>query len=213
MVFPIGWYSVALLFLISAQALQSQECINKALSLGTEQKQGRCPQPVCGALDIPETSESFLNRMSPQCQDVMKQYRRLDVGTPLGLHLDVNNETRKQKGGHSGPCPERRGATTPTNPVVVQAPGVRSFVICTVPKSGCTSLRKLMHAVINNGKRTPESSLSVPGNPHRHDYATLWHYEHSEVPADVYPSFIVGRCCSSWHAVLVHCVVTLYEAV
>ena len=199
----LGGLAAVLLLLAPAKALQSYKCVEEAMYGEWLQQNQRCKKAVCGALQLPDASgppesQSFLQRLSPQCQDVMKAYRRQDLDARLGLQFDEDADAGGQsvKEGKRGPCPETRGATTPTNPVVVQADGVHSFVICTVPKSGCTNLRKLMHAVINNGQRTSARSLSVPGNPHRHDYATLWHYERTHVPPDVYPSFIVGRCCS-----------------
>lgn len=196
--------AAAVLRLDCTVALNSRECITKVKSLdsstGRDVGELACPRSVCGPLDIPfngttageqqQQEQSFLKRLSPQCQDVMHTYRRADLETPLGLHTKRDEET----GEHRGPCPDHRGATTPTNPVVVQAPGVQSFVICTVPKSGCTNLRKLMHAVMNYPSSAPTNAVKAFWEVQESDYPSLWHYDIAPVPADVYPSFIVGRC-------------------
>lgn len=199
----ISFYTVAaaalLLLLQPAVAMHSRQCIQTALDTSNWRANGGCPHSSCGPLDIPSSKESssFLKRLSPQCQDVMLQYRRTDLQTPLGLQLGVNagEVGRSMKKGSAGPCPHYRGATTATNPVVVEAPGVHSFVICTVPKSGCTNLRKLMHAVINGPQKTHYNAVKASGSPHQQHYSTLWHYDIAPIPADIYPTFIVGRYC------------------
>lgn len=62
-----------------------------------------------------------------------------------------------------------------------------------------TNLRKLIHAIINYPSRKPDSALQAFWATHGSDYPSLWHYGGGDVPADKYPSFIVGRCSFATH--------------
>ena len=76
-------------------------------------------------------SESFIDRLTPTCQAIVQQYSATDKP------LETN---RVPEPG----CKSYKEASFPTNPVVVQTGVTPTFVMCTVPKAGCSQLRTLL---------------------------------------------------------------------
>jgi hypothetical protein len=189
----VHWILFTLL-LVTCNALPSLECLHKAADLPWY----RCRESVCEQLGTGQQT-SFLQNLSPACRNVMLEYRTADRST-FGFLMPRKGKCMSLQ--HQGQV-FRLGnarmsvaASRPTNPVVVEAPGIKNFVLCTVPKSGCTHFRKLLNAIIHNPEadgNTDVNGTAEVVHAHFGRFPTIWHYEHDHLPADLYPSFIIGR--------------------
>eukprot|EP00892_Ulva_mutabilis_P012327 jgi/Ulvmu1/9467/UM052_0036.1 len=74
------------------------------------------------------------------------------------------------------PC-DLRTASRASNPVVVSSNSSATFVICTVPKAGCSNLRKLLYAVSSYRKPPLTDTFEQFVLPHMATYATVWNYD------------------------------------
>jgi hypothetical protein len=100
-----------------------------------------------------------------------------------------------------GACAASWRAWSPTNPVVVKRAGARPFILATVPKAGCTNLRKLLRILISfyPAERDPRPGRRVPLKMrvvHNTYYPTVWHYDATSFETRArgeLPTFIVSR--------------------
>jgi hypothetical protein len=162
---------------------------------GTSAPVGRLVEgTVCGAIRQLGSGpgSSFRLRLSPQCAAVMDSYRAMGTpraGLPLASPIDRQEEWRK--------CQRSTGAYSPTNPIIVQRPYIAPFAMCTVPKAACTSLRKLLYAVIHYNRDTPKPGAGFVmslSDLHGSVYPTIWHYKRPKFDlTDIYPTFIISR--------------------
>lgn len=78
--------------------------------------------------------------------------------------------------GHPGrPC-AISASSRPLNPVVISSNTTATFVLCTVPKAGCTNVRKLMHAIISDPVHEATDAFGQFFGTHVATYPTIWHY-------------------------------------
>lgn len=185
---------VFLLFLAHLPALcvglDSRQCntaVKGYIREGTELE--ACPNALCGQLRAPADGLTFLDRLSPECRATMMSMRGPEVpDNRFGLDP---NALENFRGTH---CPKAWGSTYPSSSVVVDHPAIHPFTMCTVPKAGCTSLRRLMHAIIHTPDPQPYNAIEQQQKAHFDPYPTLWHYANlTYVEGGVVPTFIVGR--------------------
>lgn len=159
-----------------------------------------CHSPMCGQLHVDETRAPFLDRLSPSCRRVMEAYasepptqRFLRTSDPLQqqstsvafglrtLHTaeQSNTDTDFVK------CSTTHAASFASNPVVVERPDTANFVVCTVPKAGCSLFRSLLFALTHPSEDTASFHGSVV---HQVPYPTIWHYSETSNLPDSYPS-------------------------
>jgi Sulfotransferase family len=87
-----------------------------------------------------------------------------------------------------------------TRPPRVQRAGAKPFALATIPKVGCSNLRKLLQVLIKDEPRRralpPSHAWHIPSEEiHNIHLPTVWHYDH-EPRVDLsgrLPTFIVGR--------------------
>lgn len=119
--FPIS----CLLLLGVSRALTSDECMRRWPGyLQT------CLEPSCGYLTGTFVSETFFESLSPTCQAIMQQF--------------TARPQSELEGPGKGECTTYDAGSRPTSPVVVQTGVSPTFVMCTVPKAGCSQLRTLL---------------------------------------------------------------------
>lgn len=150
---------------------------------------------VCGSLRVPSDDSKFLKRLSSQCKDQMKMYRNINIGIGPSATRSFGWEGSTKSAPPPQLCPGHLGARRPLNPVVVEAPEMHGFALCTIPKSGCSNLRKLTNAMSNFPQSWGEmTSKKASWRANFMPYPTLWHfYNLIDVVEDVYPTFIVGK--------------------
>jgi hypothetical protein len=167
---------------------QEADCIPKGSGAPVGQSS------ICGSMrQLSYTpSSSFKLRLSKECRAVMDSYRPMGAprtGLPLPSAIDRRAEWRK--------CQKAEYAFLPTNPIIVQRPHVAPFAMCTVPKAACTSLRKLLYAIIHYNRDRPRPGagfkMALSGY-HSNVYPTIWHYNRTDADlSDRYPTFIIAR--------------------
>ena len=187
-------------------AMPSEQCLNElGKALKTPAARG-CHEPMCGSLDKDNNLEGFLHRMSSNCKDKLLEYRKPE---PLTSLLSDPESTSWLKGMLRSQLEDRDSAverkSTPTwqrcstsfearfasNPVVVENHVSANFVMCTIPKAGCTLLRSLLYVLTH-----PESQTQDFTHAHVHNvaYPTTWHYRDSKHEADNYPTVRSHTC-------------------
>lgn len=166
---------------ISVSSLSSKDCL-RAVQDERRSNPGVCPQP-CGALSTPADDQTFLGRLSEECVATMERYRRPDVnsGDFVG-YTDQDNLF----------CIAEKASST-LQLSIIEAENSHPFGMCTIPKSGCTHLRKLMQAMMHYPDPLPYSPKEQQFAAHFWRYVTIWNYDDKYLTADVYPSFSVGR--------------------
>ena len=155
-----------------------------------------CHSPVCGSLQADDTRTTFLGRLSPSCRRVMQSYaaehpsqRYLrtaaeTTSAAYGLRTLAADKQPRQDGDFVK-CSSSGAAHYASNPVVVERPDTSNFVLCTVPKAGCSLFRSLLFALTH----PPEASTSFHGSVvHKVPYPTIWHYSGISNLPDGYPS-------------------------
>ena len=92
--------------------------------------------PICGELPRPPAGmQTFEERLSPECRPVLAAARAANL-TYAGLHASAPTL-----------CALSREAQSGTMPHVVQRAGMLPYVLTSLPKAGCTNLRKLTNAL------------------------------------------------------------------
>jgi Sulfotransferase family len=151
--------------------------------------------PLCGPLPSARPgSAPFLQRLAPACAAAMARYAT-PAATPVGAIPAAAPKID---------CAASYDAFGASNPVVVHRTGIDPFIIATVPKAGCTNLRKLVITLIKlMPKRAPQRlrpGSNVTAVPRLHylihnaRFPSIYHYELP--PGDLrpqLPSFIIGR--------------------
>lgn len=175
---------LVLLCILNVTSLSSPQCL-KAVVADRFMKPGVC-RASCGSLGQPADGGTFLGRLSNKCIAKMQQYRRPGVGP--GSKCGFSNH-------QSAECPSQRPIqrSKPTEVNIIEAKNAHPFAICTIPKSGCTHLRKLLQAMMRYPEPLPYSTMTQQHAAHFWGYTTIWNYEERYLPADVYPSFSIGR--------------------
>ena len=148
---------------------------------------------VCGGLPAaPAGAATFTQRLSPQCAAVLGA-ARANNATRLGMRPGVRAAKKRD-------CAAHVSSARATNPVVVHRAGALPFVMGTVPKAGCTNLRKLLLVLIgyHPRKKAPEGGFRVPLSMeliHWNAYPTVWHYAQQDgvLEQGRLPSFLVSR--------------------
>jgi hypothetical protein len=176
---------IFLLQSIVVHAVPSKPCVKLARRT-LKASSSDCHTSICGSLDTGYATSTFLNRLSDTCRAQMETYRspQAVAGGWLVRH-DVPIASK---------CSTQRRSADPTNPVVIEVGYGSPFIICTIPKVGCTNFRKLLRALL----LVPKLPLANPAEQwkqaHFGMYPTLWHYHHMDVRLDGrYPSFALGR--------------------
>jgi hypothetical protein len=110
-----------------------------------------CATPLCGALNVTQSETPFLKRLSPQCEAAMASYQ---VPAPLPRSLSSYKQQFALPAAYaaanaSEPASEQTClplsySMYPSSPIVVQSEGSEAFVMCTIPKAGCSLLRSLL---------------------------------------------------------------------
>ena len=123
-------------------ALESNLCIRRSFDAVTQYARvygqehqptaADCQAAVCGRLDTSYEGPPFLQRLSPQCRAQMEQYRSSHAKS-AGRVMKAENKR--------GKCAKRPNSITPSNPVVIDGHNSAPFIMCTVPKVGCTNFR------------------------------------------------------------------------
>lgn len=128
---------LVLVCILSVSALSSPECL-KAIKADQHMKAGVC-RPSCGSLRLPADGRTFLGRLSTECSALMQQYRRpgVDSGSKCGFTDHEGVE-----------CPNLKSMSRAAQVNIVQAENAHPFAMCTIAKSGCTHLRKLLRAIM-----------------------------------------------------------------
>eukprot|EP00892_Ulva_mutabilis_P004367 jgi/Ulvmu1/2301/UM013_0149.1 len=152
-----------------AQALSSRDCASAILRPRAGNDPTCKAANICGA--IPESPLSFSSRLSTQCAALFESYR--SPWSKLGMSNLVSNDAAR-------PC-DKATAFTPNNPVIVATNTTATFAVCTVPKSGCSNLRKLLYAIVNDPVKPDLDALAQFSLPHFFKYPTVWLYD---VPAN-----------------------------
>lgn len=129
-------------------ALSSRDC--KA-DVKARQARGEqiCGEPLCGYLEVDQTNQTFLDRMSLECQALMWSYRD-DTSPVLGV-----------TGAASRICATAKEASDPSNPVVIETEEVNNFMICTVPRAASTNLRLLLNMLIKLPEEPRPNTMCV----------------------------------------------------
>lgn len=91
----------------------------------------KCVKPSCGYVEESLTEENFIDSLTPACHAILQQFSGREQ---VIESLPIRERT----------CPTYEQASRPTNPVVVQTDVTPTFVMCTVPKAGCSQLRTLL---------------------------------------------------------------------
>lgn len=112
-----------------ALALTSNECMRAWPGFTQE-----CVAPTCGYLEGAFTTEGFADTLTPSCQAIVQ-------------HFSAREHVMQWIPTRDSVCPTYEQASRPTNPVVVQTGVTPAFVMCTVPKAGCSQLRTLLLAM------------------------------------------------------------------
>eukprot|EP00892_Ulva_mutabilis_P010954 jgi/Ulvmu1/8230/UM041_0039.1 len=148
-------------------------------------------RPICGSLNTDNYNIPFMDRLSPTCQAVMSRYRGTGrrVSATAASPARFANQADQRISPPDG-CTQAYQASAATNPVVVETADAANFVMCTVPKAGCTLLRTLLYALMQDTQHGLSFRNSiVHGTP----YPTAWHYQSNFDLLDTYPTFVVGR--------------------
>jgi Sulfotransferase family len=181
----------------SPAALLSSQCRLRAVAAWQARKRnGTAPcGPYCGPLPTASSvALPFLERLMPACQDTMARYAA-PGHAPTGRMRDMPPLVD---------CAATDRALGATAPVVVHRGGIEPFIFATVPKAGCTNLRKLLATLI---KLEPFRHLpdlrpgrNVTGIPRAHAdvhdarFPTVFHYEPLEGDLRGHiPTFVVSR--------------------
>lgn len=188
---------VFLIFVFQAgaiQALSSRRCLELVERFQLAVDSGRATKcwPLCGSLDTDNHHLEFMDRLSPSCQAVMSRYKAAMSSLPayLGPLARSDNLNRNKLFPSADTCSRFKQAGSATNPVVVELETSAPFVMCTVPKAGCTLLRSLLYVLT---RRSQDSVFFKNGHVHDAQYSTALHYHHQSELPDTYPTFVVGR--------------------
>jgi hypothetical protein len=171
---------------IFVHAVPSKTCVIRARRTFKASSFSDCHRSICGSLDTGYATSTFLNRLSDTCRAQMKTYRspQAVAGGWLVRH-DVPTASK---------CSTQRQSAHPTNPVVIELGYGSPFIMCTIPKVGCTNFRKLLRTLFLVPKLPPPNPTKQTMKAHFGIYSTLWHYHHMDVRLDDrYPSFALGR--------------------
>lgn len=198
---PISDWTALLPFLLAsihvfsiglASAVSSRLCVDIIAKLQHGVDSGRITEcrPLCGLLDTNNYSISFMDRLSPSCQSVMSRYKGRSSSSIAVSPAHLANHTSHRLPPPVHDCGQVRKASAATNPVVIETDDVAHFVMCTVPKAGCTLLRSLLFALTRDTQGGVSFRNSVV---HDTAYPTAWHYKSETDLVDTYPTFVVGR--------------------
>lgn len=166
-------------------ALNSNECFEKLRKGKPEVGQG-CHEALCGPLETAEAELPFLERLAPACRAQMEAYR--DTSATQGTAILHANATGSRK------CATSPLANRATNPVVIATPFTQPFVMCTIPKAGCTNFRKLFNVLLTLPATPPQKKWAQKSLGHKSRYSTVFHYELDAASHDDRrPHFILGR--------------------
>ena len=157
-----------------------------------------CSDTVCGPLREASLRIPFSERLSPECQTVMRAYQ------PKGPDAAAARLLRR-KWHRVSKCAAERGSfgsASANNPVVVQSGNAPPFMMCNIPKVGCTNFRKLLRVLMLHPDPLPTGATEQMWPAHVGTYPTLWQYSHTHAAfTDKYPAFILGRSpCAAPHA-------------
>ena len=187
---------------LPVNGLSSQQCLSALQQAIQRYGEGNnCHRTMCGSLDTSSNLEEFSHRMSPQCQAKMFEYRRPEpltspISTPDGdapwrtsmlrsqLAKDLSSEDSRQPAWDR--CSTGFAGRFASNPVVVENHVSANFVMCTIPKAGCTLLRSLLYVLTH-----PEEETRSFGHPRVHEvaYPTAWHYRNGgKHESETYPT-------------------------
>eukprot|EP00892_Ulva_mutabilis_P001468 jgi/Ulvmu1/11321/UM074_0036.1 len=151
-------------------SLSSHDCkkaILQAMSKRRRVKRTACDaESICGRL--PPSPLPMSSRLSPRCTTVLSTYR--SSWAELGLSNFVTKHSAR-------PC-KLADASRARSPVVVSSNSTATFVLCTVPKAGCTNLRKLLHAIISDPEHDSTDAFGQFYGTHVASYPTVWHYDY-----------------------------------
>ena len=78
--------------------------------------------------------------------------------------------------------------------MVIDGPYSDPFIMCTIPKVGCSNFRKLMRVLFTPPEQLPQTQQQQLYRAHFALYPTIWHYNHTgAVLDDSFPAFAIGR--------------------
>jgi hypothetical protein len=189
---------LALTFLCSLHAslaASSKECLARLHN----HKAGYCREPTCGKLQQDIQPERFLDRLGPSCTRSMMRYtpeipekglsqnavRSTQWMTMHGLTEASTLLLTNDRDDDFVKCSDSFSSRLPTNPVVVQRSDSSSFVMCTVPKAGCSFLRSLLFMLTRADQQPLDFHINAV---HDAVYPTIWHYSHETDVSDRWPS-------------------------
>eukprot|EP00892_Ulva_mutabilis_P004683 jgi/Ulvmu1/2587/UM014_0038.1 len=151
-------------------ALSAHKCRDALVTVTRQDKAYRksnapCGDPICG--EIPPSPLNFTERLSPQCSALFDSYR----SSWSRMHLSNTVKPGDRLCSHS------ILARSPTNPVLMSAPNTATFLLCSVPKVGCTNLRKLLYAMLQESDAPIRDAFTQFNSVHLPPYPTIWHYK------------------------------------
>lgn len=171
-----------------AHALPSKQCMQQ-VDRAMKSERMACSDAVCGPLHDASLRIPFSERLSSQCRGLMDRYRPSQDAHAARL-LRRHGHRMSKCAADAGSF----GSASANNPVVVQTDNVPPFMMCTIPKNGCTNFRKLLRVLMLYPQALPRGATAQMWPAHVATYPTLWQYKHAAAPfTDRYPAFILGR--------------------
>lgn len=120
---------------------------------------------ICG--EIPDSPVQFTSRLSDQCAALFDSYQ--SSWSKLGMSNLVSHDPLR-------PC-DKKAAHSANNPVLVSSNTTATFALCTVPKSGCSNIRKLLFALVTDPIPPEMDAMTQFSKPHHFKYPTVWFYD------------------------------------
>lgn len=172
----------------ASPVIDSRECF---LRTAGDRWSGACASPTCGPLNATAADAPFAERLSQSCAAYLENFRleRRALDLVARLPRKYYSDDRTLNGTW---CWTMDNATQATNPVVVQSAAADNFVMCTIPKAGCSLLRALL--LVAQHAPAPVGWVGERANVHGLPWPSLDFFDAPQRPLPLsYPTFVVSR--------------------